>query len=388
MAVQTKPTETGTHIPGAAQTSSDPEYRGTSLWSLAWRRFKRHRLATWSAGVLVVMYLVAIFAPFLAPYEEGRTNRQKYFHPPTKIHFFDEDGRLTRPYVYNYGLVNVSRRQYEPDTTKKFPIKFFVNDGRQYNLFFGLIKSNWRLYGVDGPAVVYPLGADHFGRDIVSRLLYGSQKSLFIVVPSLIITLTIGLLYGGISGYFGGRIDNVMMRISEVVMGIPSFYLLLTLAGLMREVPGHLRFPALIAVLSLVGWAGLARVIRGMVLSIRENEFVDSALAAGSGHLRTIVRHILPNTISYVVVSVTLSVPGFILAESGLSFLGLGVQEPQSSWGNMLEKATDLAALTRFPWLLVPGVLIFITVLAWNFVGDGVRDAMDPRSIAGMDGDH
>src|SRR5690606_26844409 len=180
---------------------------------------------------------------------------------------------------------------------------------------------------------------------------------------------------------FGGRTDNIMMRIGEVVMAVPSFYLLIALAGVMRDVPAQQRFAAVIAILGLVSWAGFARVIRGMVLSLRQQEFVEGALAIGNSHLRTIVRHILPNTISYVVVSITLPVPGFIIAESSLSFLGLGVQEPFSSWGNMLSNATDLTNLTRYPWMLAPGFLIFITVLAWNYVGDGVRDALDPRAV-------
>lgn len=380
--METKPTQTGHELPMTEQ--EEQTYESLSLGQLAWRRFRRHRLAMWAGAVLILMYIGAIFAPFFAPYEEGRSNRQKYFHPPTKIHFFDEDGKLTRPYVYNYRLVDVGRRLYEPDTSTKYPIKFFVNDGPEYNLFFGLVQSSWRLYGVDSPAVIYPFGGDHFGRDLVSRLLYGSQKSLFIALPPILVSLTLGLLIGGVAGYFGGIVDNILMRITEVLMSIPGFYLLLTLAAILVGVPAAWRFPAIVLLLSLVGWSGLARVIRGMVLSLREQEFVEGALAIGGSHMRTIVRHILPNTVSYIVVSVTLQVPGFILAESNLSFLGLGIQEPFSSWGQMLSNATDLTALSRYPWLLIPGIFIFITVLAWNFVGDGVRDAMDPRAVTGQ----
>lgn len=337
-----------------------------------------------ASSVLIVLYLAAVFSMFLAPYPETKSNRQKYFHPPTKIHFFDENGRLTRPYVYNYRLVDVGRRIYEPQTDTKYPIKFFVRTNDSYKLF-GLFETNVHLYGVDSPAVVYPLGGDYFGRDLVSRLLHGSRKSLFIVIPLIFVTVTIGLLYGGISGYFGGRTDNIMMRIGEIVMSIPTLYLLIALSALMREVPAQARFGAIIVVLGFVSWAGFARVIRGMVLSLRGQEFVESALAIGNSHTRTIIKHILPNTISYVVVAITLQVPGFILFESNLSFLGLGIQEPLASWGNMLSKATDLTTLTRYPWLLIPGVAIFITVLAWNFVGDGLRDALDPRAMTGSD---
>lgn len=380
--METTPTTPGQRASIQQQKTTAADYQSLSLSQMAWRRFRRHRLAMIASTVLIVMYVIAIFSPFLAPYSEGRSNRQKYYHPPMKIHFFDEDGKLTRPYVYNYRLVDVGRRIYEPQTNTKYPIKFFVRTNDTYKLF-GLFESNLHLYGVDGPAVVYPLGGDHLGRDVVSRLLHGSRKSLFIVIPLIVITVAIGLPYGGTSGYFGGATDNIMMRIGEVIMAIPGFYLLIVLAGLMRDVPAHLRFIAVVCALGFVSWAGFARVIRGMTLSLRRQEFVEGALAIGNTHIRTIVRHILPNTVSYVVVAVTLQVPAFILFESSLSFLGLGIQEPQSSWGNMLSKATDLTALTRYPWLLAPGFFIFITVLAWNFVGDGLRDALDPRAMTG-----
>src|SRR5690625_1382303 len=218
--METTPTSPGYGTLKQPKQPATDEYRSSSLMQLAWRRFRRHRLAMMAFTVLVLMYLTAIFSPFLAPYSEGRSNRQKYFHPPTKIHFRDEDGKLTWPYVYNYRLVDVGRRIYEPVTDQKYPIKFFVRTNDTYKLF-GLIESNLHLYGVDGPAVVYPFGADHLGRDIVSRLLHGSRKSLFLVIPLLVITVTIGLLYGGISGYFGGRTDNIMMRIGEIIMAVP-----------------------------------------------------------------------------------------------------------------------------------------------------------------------
>lgn len=379
--METVPTAPGRQ-PVEQKQQVEDKYESFSLFRTAWNRFRRHRLAMGAFYVLLVMYTIALFSPFIAPYSETRSNRQKYFHPPTKIHFFDENGRLTRPYVYNYRLADVGRRIYEPITDQKYPIKFFVRTNDTYKLF-GLIESNLHLYGVDGPAVVYPFGADHLGRDIVSRLLHGSRKSLFLVIPLLVITVTIGLLYGGISGYFGGRTDNIMMRIGEIIMAVPVLYLLVALASLMRDVSASMRFGAIVAILGFVSWPGMARVIRGMVLSLRQQEFVESALAIGNTHFRTIVRHILPNTVSYLVVSITLQVPGFILMESSLSFLGLGVQEPLASWGNMLSRATDLTVLTRYPWLLIPGFFIFVTVLAWNFVGDGVRDALDPRAVMG-----
>src|SRR5690606_35558038 len=205
-------------------------------------------------------------------------------------------------------------------------------------------------------------------------------------LPGIAISLGLGLLYGGISGYFGGRVDNIMMRLAEIIIAIPSFYLLLALAAVFQGVPSTQRFFYIIVVLSFISWAGTARVIRGMVLALREQEFVLGARAVGCSHWRIITRHILPNTLSHMIVVATLAIPGFILGEWGLSFIGLGIQEPFASWGNMLSAGTNLTTLRQFPWILIPGVFIFISVLAWNFVGDGLRDAFDPRSAGGQRG--
>jgi peptide/nickel transport system permease protein len=229
------------------------------------------------------------------------------------------------------------------------------------------------------------MGTDPSGRDEWSRLLFGGQVSLTVGLIGIAISFTLGLLLGGISGYFGGAVDSLIMRSTELLLTIPSLYLIIALRGLFpSDLPSQQVYLGIVAILAFIGWAGLARVIRGLVLSIRRNEYVTAAEALGVGRLRIITRHILPNTMSFVIVAATVSVPGYILGEVVLSFLGVGVQEPSSSWGNMLNQARGIRALTSFPWLLfVPGTAIFLTVMAFNFLGDGLRDALDPRRVTG-----
>ncbi|HOB40487.1 MAG: ABC transporter permease [Limnochordia bacterium] len=348
-----------------------------SPWKMAWRKLRRHRLALMGMWVLILLHVFAIFADFFAPYSELTSDRRRTYHPPTKIHIFHE-GKLVRPFVYEYKRVDTLRNIYEEDTSTMYPIRFFVR-GDKYS-FLGF-ETDIRLFGVDAPGKIYLFGADRYGRDIFSRLAYGGRRSLFIGIIGLVISLSIGLIYGGVSGYFGGWVDNLMMRIAEIIISIPSFYLLLALSAVLpTNIPPDQRFMLIVAILGFIGWAGLARVIRGMVLSIAKSEFVAGAEAIGASQPRIIIRHILPNTMSYVIVNATLSIPGFILSESGLSFIGVGIQHPVASWGNMLSEALNLSSLTRYPWLLVPGFFIFITVLSYSFFGDGVRDALDPRS--------
>ena len=245
-----------------------------------------------------------------------------------------------------------------------------------------LLPADIHLFGVEPPARLFVLGSDINGRDNYSRLFFGAQKSLTIGFLGLLIAFPIGLLYGGISGFAGGAVDNIMMRIAEAIMSIPSFYLLIALAAILP--PGmnsSQRFALITVILSFIGWASLSRIIRGMVLSIREEEFVQAARAAGLPELVNIVNHVLPQTASFVIVAATLQVPYFILSESGLSFIGLGIQQPDASWGNMLKAAMDnVNDLPNQPWLLAPGVLIFTTILCFNTIGDALRDVLDPKA--------
>jgi peptide/nickel transport system permease protein len=247
---------------------------------------------------------------------------------------------------------------------------------------FGLIPATVHLFGTgDKNYPVFLLGADQFGRDVFSRLLYGSQISLSIGVIGIVLSFTFGMMIGGISGYFSGRTDTIIMRLCELIMSIPALYLIISLrAAFPADMSSAKVYAMIIIILSFIGWASMARVIRGMTLSLREQQFVLAARALGQSHLKVIVRHILPNTFSYVIVAATLSVPYYILGEVVLSFLGVGIQEPNASWGNMLTAAQNTEYLRNYPWLLAPGAAIFITVLAFNFLGDGLRDAADTKA--------
>jgi peptide/nickel transport system permease protein len=267
---------------------------------------------------------------------------------------------------------------YVADVNRPAPVHFFVQ-GYPYRLI-GLIPLKVHLFGADARAPVFVLGTDKLGRDVFSRLLIGSQISLTVGLVAIFITLGIGLFVGGIAGYYGGRVDNLLMRLCEVLMSVPSFYLLLALAAVLpANLSPAIRYLLIIVILSFVGWAGLARVIRGISLSTRNREYVEAARALGVSDLKIIRRHILPSAFTFAIVAATLSVPGYIMGEAGLSFLGLGIQEPMPSWGNMLSAAQDLTALSSATWLLTPGLFIFITVIAYNFLGDGLRDALDPK---------
>ncbi len=353
-----------------------------SPYRVFWRHFRRAQLAVAGGVVLVIFYLTALFAPFVAPYSMETQDRERFFHPPTAIHLQDAQGGWHAPFVYGTRLTDRLRIVYEDDTSRRYPVKLLVR-GEPYKLLW-FIPTDIHLFGVEPPGKVFLFGADQFGRDVFSRLLFGGRISLSVGLFGIIITYTLGLLFGGIAGYYRGLVDNLLMRLSEIMMSIPALYLILALrAAFPADMRSDVLYLIIILILSLVLWASLARIIRGMVLSLRENEYVTAAEALGMSSLRIIVRHILPNTASFVIVAATLSVPGYILGEVALSFLGAGIQEPVASWGNMLQQAQSIRVLTSFPWILTPGIFIFLTVLAFNFLGDGLRDALDPRKVEG-----
>lgn len=360
-----------------------------SQWAIALRRLRRHKLAMAGGVILLVLYGCALFADFLAPYPYDQQNGQKSYHPPTTIHVIGSDGSLhPRPFIYDDTIVvnpETFERMFVPDTARRYPIRFFV-PGEPYDLW-GLIPMRRHLFGLapetqtsDAPPRLFLFGSDLLGRDLFSRLLHGGRISLSIGLVGVLISFTIGMLVGGAAGYFSGTVDNLLMRVSEIVMMIPGLYLMLALrAAFPLSMSSVKIYLMIIIILSFIGWAGFARVIRGLVLSLRQQDFVQSAEALGASTGRIIVWHILPNTLSFAIISATLSIPGYILGESALSVIGLGIREPQASWGNMLNVAMNASVMERHPWILVPGVFIFLTIIAFNFLGDGLRDALDPK---------
>jgi peptide/nickel transport system permease protein len=352
-----------------------------------WRQFRKSHLGVLGGALLLVLYGLAFFAPFFAPYSQEEMDRARFFHPPQRLHWVDGEGHLhLLPFVRPTTLVDPGNLAYREDATRLQPLRWFVR-GARYRLF-GLLPTDRHLYGVDPPGRVYLLGADPFGRDVLSRLLYGGQISLTVGLVGIAISFTLGLLLGGVSGYFGGWVDTLIMRFTELLLTIPGLYLIVALRTMFpANLPSQQVYLGIVAILAFIGWAGLARIIRGIVLSIRSQEYVAAAEALGMGRLRIIGRHILPNTMSFVIVAASIAVPGYILGEVFLSFLGVGVQEPSASWGNMLNQARSLRVLTSFPWMLfAPGTAIFVTVMAFNFFGDGLRDALDPRKVMGGKG--
>jgi peptide/nickel transport system permease protein len=373
-----------------------------------WQRLKNNNLARFGALLLLVFYLAVIAAEFVAPYDPYAPQQDGALLPPTQIYWKDQSGKFVGPHVYptTQGPVDLQSgdRKLIVDRTKPSPLKLLVQ-GDEYRFFqiklplptqfsltnpkieevelFPGIPGNLHLFGTSGPGRFNLLGTDEQARDQFSRLVYGGRISLSIGLVGIAISFPLGMLVGGISGYFGGWIDSTLMRFVEVLMTIPSIYLLVALAAVLPPgLTSSQRFLLIILITSFISWAALARVIRGQVLSLKEREFVQAARAMGGKSFYIIVRHILPQTLTYVIISATLAIPSFIVAESVLSLIGLGIQQPDPSWGNMLSLATNASILVLQPWLIwPPAILIILTVLAFNLLGDGLRDALDPRSL-------
>ena len=357
--------------------------RHLSELGLARRKFRRDFLAMVCLGILGLLYGGALFADFVAPYSYQNEDRNYAYGRPSRIHIVDDQGRLVRPFIYGTAIHfdEYHRRVYTDDTRVRYPVRFFCR-GDAYR-FLGLVPGDRHLFGVEAPGRIMIWGADSRGRDLFSRMAHGGRVSLSIGLVCVLISYSIGLLVGGGAGYYGGWVDDVLMRICEMFMMVPGFYLLLALRAV---VPGDFNslqvYLSIVVILSFIGWAGLARVIRGMCLSLREREFVLAARVMGVSDLRIIVRHILPHTVSYSIISVMLAIPGYILAESALSLIGLGIQDPYASWGNMLAEAMGIIQIQFAPWILLPGLFIFLTVMSFNVIGDALRDCLDPRLVS------
>ncbi|MCD6290002.1 MAG: ABC transporter permease [Anaerolineae bacterium] len=354
-----------------------------SQWQLMWWRFRRHKLALIGGTVTLIIYLIALFVEFLAPTDPNAYSVRYTYAPPQRLHFIDrtDKGIRIHPYVYGY-KVKVDkvalRRTFVIDKTKKYPVRFFVK-GTPYKLW-GLIEMKTHLIGpVDPEAPMYLLGADRMGRDMLSRMIYGTRVSMSIGLVGVALSLILGILLGGISGYYGGSIDTLIQRIIEFLRSIPTIPLWLGLgAALPPNWPPLRVYFGITVILSLIGWTGLARVVRGRFLSLREEDFVLAARLDGSSELRIILRHMVPSFLSHIIASITLSIPSMILSETALSFLGLGLRPPVVSWGVLLQEAQNVRSVATAPWLLIPGIAVVVAVLALNFLGDGLRDAADP----------
>ena len=373
-----------------------------------WQKLNHNPLARFGAIVLVIFYTVAIAAEVVAPYDPYDTQADGSLLPPTEIHWRTPNGTFMGPHVYptTQGPVSLEtgERELNVDFTQPSPIRLFVqgteyrlgqlvlplptrfslsNPGIQERELLPGIKGNRHLIGTDGDGYLNLLGTDEQARDQFSRLVYGSRISLSIGLVGIAISFPLGMLVGGISGYFGGIIDAILMRIVEVLMTIPTIYLLVALAAVLPAgLSSSQRFLLVVLITSFVSWSGLARVIRGQVLSIKQRSFVQASRAMGGRPLYTIIRHVLPQTATYIIISSTLAVPSFIVAEAVLSLIGLGIQQPDPSWGNMLSLATNASVLVLQPWLVwSPAILLVITVLSFNLLGDGLRDALDPRNL-------
>ena len=337
-----------------------------------WKRLRNNPLARLGALILLVFYLAVIGADFVAPYSPYDLQVDGALLPPTRIYLRNQSGDWIGPHVYpvSQGTIDLETgsRQLVVDRSRPSPIRLFVKG---------------HLFGTVGDGYLNLLGTDEQARDLFSRLLYGGRISLFIGLVGVAISFPLGMVVGGIAGYFGGWIDAVLMRFVEVLMTIPTIYLLIALAEILpKSLSSTQRFLLIVMITSFVSWAGLARVIRGQVLSIKEREYVQAAKAMGGRSVYIILRHVLPQTATYIVISATLSIPSFIVAESVLSLIGLGIQAPDPSWGNLLSLATNASVLVLQPWLVwPPAALIILTVLAFNLLGDGLRDALDPRSL-------
>ncbi len=364
-----------------ATFTADERFYLASQWRLMWWKFLDHKVAVAALWILVALYLVAIFCEFFAPHDPLKRHASLSFAPPQRIRLFHQGG-LRRPFVYpriqHVDPVTLNRT-YTEDTSSPLPVRFFVR-GDPYRLW-GLVTLERHLFGLDSGGRLYLLGSDRLGRDLFSRILYGSRVSLSIGLIGVALSLVLGTVIGGLSGYYGGRFDNLVQRFIEVLRSFPTIPLWLALSAAMPASWSQIRvYFCMTVILALIGWTGLARVVRGKILALREEDYAMAARVAGVKEFTIIMRHLVPGFMSHLIVSVTLAIPGMILAETSLSFLRLGLRPPTISWGVLLQDAQNIRAVALYPWLMLPAVFVIVAVLMFNFLGDGLRDAADPYS--------
>ena len=358
--------------------ANEESYYLASQWQLMWRKFRRHHLALVGGVILGLLYLAALGADFIAPYDPNELYEHIH-HPPSRIRFLHE-GRLVGPFVY--GVIETFDREayqsvYTVDRSVRYRVRLLVR-GAPYR-FAGLLPSRLHLLGADDPGRVFLFGTDTLGRDLFSRTVHASRISLSIGLVGVALSFVIGTALGGLSGYYGGRVDTFVQRCIEFLISLPTIPLWMALAAALPPEWNVLQiYFGIVIILSLVSWGGLARVVRGKLLELREHDFVMAAQIGGLRELAIIRRHLLPSFASYLIVHLTLAIPRMILAETALSFLGLGLRSPALSWGVLLQRAQNFRSVAIYPWLLIPAAFVIITVMAFNFVGDGLRDAADP----------
>jgi peptide/nickel transport system permease protein len=350
-----------------------------SQYKLMWHKFKKHKVAQFCLIFLALFYLISILAEFVAPYELNERDKENLFSPPMTIRIYDDKIGFTRPFVYGLEKsldTETFTYQFEEKKEEINYLKLFVKSP-EYDIFS--IHFNTKLFGLENDKKIYFFGTDKFGQDIFSQTIYGSRVSLFIGLAGVIISFIIGSILGGISGFYGGKIDEIIQRVIDFVISIPQipFWMALS-AGIPNEWTGIQTFLAITVILSLVGWTGLARVVRGKIISLREEDYVLAAKICGATNTVIITKHLIPGFLSYLIVHITLAIPQMILAETALSFLGLGILPPDVSWGSLLKEAQNLTLIAEYPWYLIPCIFVIVTVLAFNFIGDGLRDAADP----------